>query len=49
MRRPSKELPSAWKGHFQAFLLDAAVMMVGAWLFLLIGHIILRIIATFLR
>lgn len=48
-RLTEKEWPVDWKSHFQAWLLDAAIMMAGAWIFPLIGHIILRIMLVFLR
>ncbi len=49
MRLSTKEWPLGWKRHLQVWLVDAAVMMVGAWILLVIWDVILRIMATFLR
>lgn len=40
---PNREWPALWKHHFHVWLVDADVMIAGAWIFLVIGRIIVKI------
>ena len=46
---PSKEWPFRWKHHFHVWLVDAIIMIVGAWVFLTIGHLIVNVTVALLR
>lgn len=49
MKFPIKEEQTLWKHHLHLCLIDMAMMIVGAWILLAIGHIIFRITMALLE
>jgi hypothetical protein len=41
---PLKQEQPIWMQHLYLYLIDMAIMMLGAWVFLSIGHFILRML-----